>query len=169
MITYRACFNTEIGTLYYLWTGDKKNTRIVALGTGEDRIKGYESFLYNNFNDMTVEDRKLSMLEDIIGRYLNGTDIGMGIKLVFMWGTDFEKLVWRQAAEIPFGSTVSYGELAAMCGHPGAARAVGTVLGKNPVMLVVPCHRVILKDGRLGGFSSGAWLKKKLLALEGSV
>ena len=73
----------------------------------------------------------------------------------------------KETSEIPFGWTCSYGELAVMCGRPGAGRAVGNAMGKNPVMLVVPCHRIIKGDGSLGGFGSSPGLKRVLLANEG--
>jgi methylated-DNA-[protein]-cysteine S-methyltransferase len=70
--------------------------------------------------------------------------------------------------EVPFGETVSYGELAEMAGRPGAARAVGNAMSRNPVPIVVPCHRVVAAGGRIGGYgSSGVSTKRFLLALEG--
>jgi methylated-DNA-[protein]-cysteine S-methyltransferase len=69
--------------------------------------------------------------------------------------------------EVPFGETVSYGELAEMAGHPGAARAVGNAMSRNPVPIVVPCHRVVAAGGRIGGYGpSGVGTKRMLLALE---
>ena len=82
-------------------------------------------------------------------------------------GTDFQKKVWKKMYEIPFGKTKSYGDIAKALKKPGAARAVGTACGKNPVMLAIPCHRVVGTDG-MGGFSGGGIpVKKKLLSLEG--
>jgi methylated-DNA-[protein]-cysteine S-methyltransferase len=70
--------------------------------------------------------------------------------------------------EVPFGETVSYGELAEMAGHPGAARAVGNAMSRNPLPIVVPCHRVVAAGGRIGGYGpSGVGTKRFLLALEG--
>lgn len=81
-------------------------------------------------------------------------------------GTAFQQRAWRAACEIPYGTTVSYGVLARAIGAPGAARAVGGAMGANPVILVVPCHRVIASDGSLGGYGPGLPWKKSLLALE---
>jgi len=83
--------------------------------------------------------------------------------------SSFQRRVLQACRRIPYGRTVSYGELAAAVGSPGAARAVGQALGRNPVPLVVPCHRVVAADGSLGGFSAGVSLKRKLLLLEGSI
>lgn len=82
-------------------------------------------------------------------------------------GTEFQKQVWQALLKIPFGETVSYGDLAKLIGRPKAARAVGRAVGQNPCCVVVPCHRVIAGNGRLGGFSGGLAAKKKLLAIEG--
>jgi len=81
-------------------------------------------------------------------------------------GTEFELAVWRALATLPFGVTTTYGELAAGLGQPGAAQAVGGAAGRNPLAVVIPCHRLLARDG-LGGFSGGLPMKRRLLALEG--
>ena len=82
--------------------------------------------------------------------------------------TPFRRTVFETLrAEVPYGETISYGELAALSGAPGAARAVGSALRSNVLLLVVPCHRVITGDGRLGGFGGRPGIKRRLLALEG--
>jgi methylated-DNA-[protein]-cysteine S-methyltransferase len=81
-------------------------------------------------------------------------------------GTVFQRSVWRQLQEIPYGETISYGELARRVGNPKASRAVGTANGMNPLPIVIPCHRVIAGDGTLGGFGGGLPTKRTLLALE---
>lgn len=80
-------------------------------------------------------------------------------------GTPFCQRVFAELRRVPFGTSVTYGELAARVGEPGAARAVGNAVGKNPLLIFIPCHRVLAKNG-LGGFSSGIEAKKILLALE---
>ena len=81
-------------------------------------------------------------------------------------GTAFQRAVWSELRAIPFGTTRTYGELAARLGRPGAARAVGLAAGANPVPVIVPCHRLLARAG-LGGFSAGVERKRVLLALEG--
>lgn len=81
-------------------------------------------------------------------------------------GTIFQKKVWAELEKIKFGKTLSYGEIAKKIKSPKASRAVGTACGKNPLPLVIPCHRVIANDGSIGGFSAGLATKRKLLALE---
>jgi methylated-DNA-[protein]-cysteine S-methyltransferase len=81
-------------------------------------------------------------------------------------GTPFEQGVWRELQRIPYGETTSYGELAARVGEPSAARAVGRANGRNPIPIIVPCHRVIGADGSLTGFGGGLECKRALLDLE---
>jgi methylated-DNA-[protein]-cysteine S-methyltransferase len=82
-------------------------------------------------------------------------------------GTPFQREVWRALSRIPYGTTISYGELARAIGRPAAVRAVGAANGKNPLPIVVPCHRVIGADGSLTGFGGGLDLKRRLLEIEG--
>ncbi len=81
-------------------------------------------------------------------------------------GTEFQKKVWMQLRQIPYGKTNSYKEVAAKVKNEGASRAVGTANGKNPLSIIVPCHRVISSDGSLGGYAGGLNIKTKLLQLE---
>ena len=81
-------------------------------------------------------------------------------------GTSFQVSVWERLREIPFGETISYGELARRIGQPNAARAVGLANGSNPIPIIVPCHRVIGSNGKLVGYGGGLAIKEKLLALE---
>jgi methylated-DNA-[protein]-cysteine S-methyltransferase len=81
-------------------------------------------------------------------------------------GTEFQLRVWRTLRAIPYGETISYGQLALRMGNPKAARAVGLANGRNPIPIIIPCHRVIGSDGNLTGFGGGLPVKKKLLVLE---
>lgn len=81
-------------------------------------------------------------------------------------GTDFQRKVWTALRAIPYGETVSYGDLARRIGKPGAAIAVGQANGRNPIPIIVPCHRVIGADGKLVGYAGGLEIKKALLRLE---
>lgn len=83
-----------------------------------------------------------------------------------MTGSEFQKNVWSHLVKIPYGKTISYKNLAQNCGNMQASRAVGNANGKNPLCIIVPCHRVIASDGSLGGFSGGLHIKKALLELE---
>ena len=81
-------------------------------------------------------------------------------------GTEFQHKVWEQIARIPFGKTITYSELARRAGRPEAIRAAGAATGRNPLAIIVPCHRVVAKSGALQGFAGGLETKKRLLALE---
>ncbi|HMB72044.1 MAG TPA: methylated-DNA--[protein]-cysteine S-methyltransferase, partial [Gammaproteobacteria bacterium] len=87
---------------------------------------------------------------------------------VVMRGSDFQRRVWAALRKIPPGRTVSYAQLAERIGNPRASRAVGSANGRNPLCIVVPCHRVISADGTLGGFSAGLDVKRWLLRHEGA-
>ena len=82
-------------------------------------------------------------------------------------GTEFQRKAWQAMRKIPFGETISYGDQARKVGKPKAYRAVGSANGKNPIPIIVPCHRVLASDGSLGGYSLGLSMKRRLLALEG--
>lgn len=100
-----------------------------------------------------------------IGDYLAGARRDFDLPLDIA-GTPFQESVWKALRDIPFGSTISYKELAARISNPKAVRAVGTANGRNPVCIIIPCHRVIAADGTLGGYSGGLPNKRRLLAVE---
>jgi methylated-DNA-[protein]-cysteine S-methyltransferase len=81
-------------------------------------------------------------------------------------GTGFQKRVWRAIAGVPYGETISYGELARRAGFPEGARAAGAATGRNPIGIIVPCHRIVGSDGSLTGYAGGLEKKRALLALE---
>ena len=97
--------------------------------------------------------------------YLDGARRAFDLPLDLR-GTDFQRSVWEAVRRIPYGQTRTYGEIATAAGRPGAARAAGAAVGRNPVWLAVPCHRVVGKDGALTGYAGGLARKEFLLALE---
>ncbi|MGV8168676.1 MAG: methylated-DNA--[protein]-cysteine S-methyltransferase [Candidatus Nanoarchaeia archaeon] len=99
-----------------------------------------------------------------INEYISGKRKKFDVKLKFS-GTHFQEKVWKEMQKIPYGKTLSYGELAARIGKPKAYRAVANACGKNPLPIIIPCHRVVASDG-LGGYSAGIEIKKKLLLIE---
>lgn len=102
----------------------------------------------------------------LIESYLEGKNQNLQFRLHFKRGTSFQHKVWKTLQKIPFGETRSYQWVAKKMGKPKACRAVGTACGTNPIPLIIPCHRVITSDQKLGGFSSGLPWKKRLLSLE---
>jgi methylated-DNA-[protein]-cysteine S-methyltransferase len=97
--------------------------------------------------------------------YLKGTQQTFSLAL-HSPGTAFQREVWRQIGLIPFGQTISYSDLAQRAGAPRAIRAAGTATGRNPLSIIVPCHRVVGKHGSLGGYAGGLERKRRLLAVE---
>lgn len=116
-----------------------------------------------------VDDSSLlKKLEVQLAAYFNGKLKTFDLPIVFS-GTDFQKSVWKQLCHIPYGHTINYGSIAAKLGKPDASRAVGHANGSNPISIVVPCHRVIGKNGDLVGYGGKLWRKKWLLEHEGAL
>ena len=113
------------------------------------------------------DQRAVSGVLEQLDSYFSGNVTRFSIPLDLRVPTDFTDRVLRNASRIPFGQTMSYGEIAKRVDSPRASRAVGAALGRNPIPIVVPCHRVIASDGRIGGFTGGLAIKKALLRLEG--
>lgn len=84
-------------------------------------------------------------------------------------GSGFQQRIWHEIARVPYGRTISYGELARRAGAPGRARAAGAATGRNPVGVVIPCHRIVGADGGLAGYAGGLERKRRLLELEGAL
>jgi methylated-DNA-[protein]-cysteine S-methyltransferase len=125
----------------------------------------------------TAARAHLATLEREVSQHLAGTGEAFSVPVVLEGVGDWDRRVLEGVRTIPYGATASYGEVARRIGSPGAARAVGGAVGRNPVGLLVPCHRVIAGDGTLGGYG-GSWfgsrtellaLKRALLAVEGVV
>ena len=116
-----------------------------------------------------VPFKKGSAPKDLVNdlhSYFSGKIIDFQQKVEFLSGTDFEKKVWSVLRRIPCGDTRTYKWVAETAGNTSAVRAVGQALSKNPVPIVIPCHRVIESDGSIGGYSSGVDIKRRLLEME---
>ncbi|RLB94186.1 MAG: cysteine methyltransferase [Deltaproteobacteria bacterium] len=124
---------------------------------GKTRIEPGKDWIYK-------EDLFLEAM-DQLGAYFKGERTLFDLELNVQ-GTDFQKRVWKELVKIPYGETISYGQLAQRIGNPKASRAVGMANGKNPISIIVPCHRVIGKNGSLTGFGGGLETKRTLLDLE---
>lgn len=118
-------------------------------------------------NDGHAQDKEaFESLKSGLISFLKGERINFNEELDMSSATEFQRRVWEETRKIPYGRTISYSELAEKIGKPKAVRAVGSALGANPFPMVVPCHRVISKDGSLGGFSGGIERKAQLLTIE---
>jgi len=113
------------------------------------------------------EEAFSGVLDQLIA-YFEGRSVAFEVDLA-LEGTPFQLTVWKALREIPYGETISYGELARRLGNPAAVRAVGLANGKNPVSVIVPCHRVIGANGSLTGYGGGLENKRLLLDLESRV
>ncbi len=120
----------------------------------------------NALGKSTVQERILNKAVKQLGEYFAGRRKRFELVLDLA-GTPFQQQVWRQLLKIPFGKTVAYNGIAKKIKRPKAVRAVGSANGKNPLCIIIPCHRVIAADGSIGGYSGGIGIKKRLLELEG--
>ena len=121
--------------------------------------------LVKNLNPSRFQEKVIIDAVKQLEEYFAGQRREFSIALKFS-GTPFQKNVWKELSQIPFGKTVSYKYIAQKIKNPKAVRAVGTANGKNPFCIVIPCHRVIAADGSIGGYSGGLGIKNRLLRLE---
>jgi methylated-DNA-[protein]-cysteine S-methyltransferase len=117
--------------------------------------------------DLVENDNLFTPLYIMLDLYFRRKPVEFDLSLDFLDGTSFQKIVWKQLQEIPYGKVVTYGDIARMIGRPKAFRAVGHASGANPIPIVVPCHRVIAAGNKIGGYSAGLDIKRALLELEG--
>ncbi|WP_036072267.1 methylated-DNA--[protein]-cysteine S-methyltransferase [Listeria rocourtiae] len=115
--------------------------------------------------ELMADVAKVRPYADGIEAYLTGVQRDFGLP-VDISGTPFQEAVWQALLAIPYGETRTYSEIANLIGKPKAVRAVGTAVGANPVLMVVPCHRVIGKNGKITGYRGGIAMKERLLQLE---
>ncbi len=159
---YTTTLRTAIGPLTLRARAPRKSERGVVL-TGlffSNDARGASTSLVK-------DDALMSPLRRELEEYLAGERKRFELALDFDEGTPFQQRVWRTLGTIPFGRTWSYAQLAEAIDRPAAIRAVGAANGRNPIAIVLPCHRVIGADGRLVGFGGGLPMKASLLALEG--
>ena len=145
------------------------NTKIGKIGIEENgRAITRLDFINKDVQKEIIEENETALLKEAIkqlNEYLDGKRIFFDLPLDPK-GTEFQKKVWNALKEIPFGETRSYGEIAKIIGNEKASRAVGMANNKNPIAIIVPCHRVIGANGKLVGYAGGLDIKEKLLNLE---
>jgi methylated-DNA-[protein]-cysteine S-methyltransferase len=143
---------------------------LVALNFGVCEEAFIDSILSRFGENIRKSPRRTALYTSRIEAYLRGERTTLDLSVDLDALTQFQRQVLEATAQVPRGSVATYGEIAQRIGSPKAARAVGQALGRNPVPIVIPCHRVIAADGSLGGYSGGGGLRSKaaLLQLEGA-
>lgn len=126
---------------------------------------GKSSTTHSSTPKDTSAQRVLATTSKQLAEYFSGKRTTFSVPLDLR-GTEFQIESWKALGRIPYGKTISYGEQAQSIGNPKACRAVGSANGKNPIPIIVPCHRVVSADGSLGGYALGLKMKKQLLHLE---
>ena len=152
---YKTYYQSEIGWLEIIGT--------------EDAVKAVEFIEPEEKEESSAEPP--AAIADCVAQldeYFKGKRQEFSLKLE-PEGTEFQKAVWRQLLEVPFGKTVSYLDIAKALGNEKAVRAVGAANGQNPIVIIVPCHRIIGSNGKLTGYGGGLWRKEWLLNHEGVV
>jgi methylated-DNA-[protein]-cysteine S-methyltransferase len=157
-MTLYTLFDSPIGEL--LAVGDGVSLTELHMQGGRTRASIDPSWVR--------DDAAFAEVRDQLDQYFAGRRSSFDVPLA-MAGGPFERRVWDELLTIPYGQTASYGEIADRIGSPGAARAVGLANGRNPIAVIVPCHRVIGADGSLTGYGGGLERKRLLLDLEAGV
>lgn len=157
MTRYYTRFMTPLCEI--ILAGDEQGLSHLHMQTGEGK-RVFEIDPRWVRNDVFFDDVRVQVEE-----FMTGQRTAFNVKLNPQ-GTDFQKRVWAELCRIPCGETRSYKDVAVALGNENASRAVGTANGKNPVPLIIPCHRVIAFNGSLAGFAHGVNIKQKLLELE---
>ena len=154
---------TPVGLLFVGTT----NQGVCDVTFGRFSVRRYRERLLRRSPEVWQDDAGLGTVGAELRAYFAGELTRFSLAVDLRQVTSFTARVLRETREIRFGQVMSYGEIAARIGSPGASRAVGGALGRNPVPIIIPCHRVIAQGGRLGGFTGGLPTKRVLLGLEG--
>ncbi len=156
-----TCFKSPFG-----WVGVAKSPRgISRVVFGKSNEADVEDSLLSG-TKATKSTEGLSEVVNLLQRYFSGKPVEFDLNLDLRAGTEFQQSVWRATYRIPYGEVRSYGWIAREIGKPLATRAVGSAEGANPLPIIIPCHRVLRSDGKLGGYSAGLHWKPKLLDQE---
>lgn len=147
--SFYEIFDSPVGILYLIFSGKK------LTGIRFDKPS----------NIPLKPSSKHAIHRELREYFNNGLDV-FSQEVHFTAGTDFDHKVWLALKEVPFGETRTYKWLAEKIGNPNASRAVGQSLSRNPVPIILPCHRIIESDGSIGGFSAGLAIKRRLLDME---
>jgi O-6-methylguanine DNA methyltransferase len=158
-----AFLESQFGTVILI----TRDEHLSELDISQDSATNLRAGLHKRYPDALESPDHFQTLSSELLSYFRGDRIDFTISIDLSGTTAFTTKVLMEVRAIPYGSTKSYGAIAESLGYHGGARAVGQAVGRNPLPLIIPCHRVIQGNGYLGGFSMGLELKEKLLYLEG--
>ena len=154
---YKSELHSLIGNLYLFF--NKKELLNISINTYNNK------WINHFFPDTIIKKSYDNIFLTQLKEYFYGLRKEFDLPIMLL-GSKFQKDVWKSVSKIPFGDTISYKEVAQNINRKSAQRAVGNALSKNPLLIIIPCHRVIKSNGNLGGFSAGVDVKKKLLSFE---
>ncbi len=158
-----STIETPLGTVWF--AAGEKGLKFLLLRYFDDRRVAQELRKAKGAK-LSRDDKALRHLSAQLKRYFDGDKVRFDVDVDLSTGTPFQQSVWKAVKKVPYGRLVSYKKIAGDVGNRRAARAVGNALAANPIPIVIPCHRVIRRDGGLGGFTGGIRWKKKLIELE---
>jgi methylated-DNA-[protein]-cysteine S-methyltransferase len=158
-----AIFDSWFGTISVV----KRDDRIICLDLSENDIYQEHREILKRFPTAVENDQPFKRIRTLLHRYLKGQQVDFDVEIDISDLPEFTRKVLEELRRIPYGETRSYSEIGALSGCPKGSRAVGQALKRNPIPIIIPCHRVVRHDGSLGGFSLGEKIKKRLLFLEG--
>ena len=160
---FYTSLESPIGNLYLALTD--KGVCLLCIDRSEEKF--LQELTASGIKTLRRDDLKGGFIKRELESYFARELRRFQTPIDLLWGTPFERRVWQELSRIPYGETRSYREVAESVGVPRGYRAVGRAVGKNPIGIIIPCHRVMLSDGGLGGFGAGVDVKRYLLNLEG--
>jgi methylated-DNA-[protein]-cysteine S-methyltransferase len=165
---YSTSIPSPFGTLSIVWRETSEGPKVRRLLLPDERIPADEVMQTTHTNIGSVSNPVVRSLAERIQSFLKGEAVQFQVSLADLGEcSEFQRRVLLAEYGIPRGWVSTYGRIAMRLGSPGAARAVGTALSRNPFPIIIPCHRAIRSDGHLGGFRGGLKMKRALLELEG--
>lgn len=156
---YYDIFTSPVGNLCLVVTDFKVHALLWDCDLSEEIKQKLKQNRYSKDHTLITETKQQ------LTEYFEGKREKFSVP-VCLQGTEFQQKTWKSLQSIPFGKTISYGQQAKLLGNVNKVRAVGTANGKNPISIIIPCHRVIGKDGSLTGYAGGVSIKEKLLMIE---
>jgi methylated-DNA-[protein]-cysteine S-methyltransferase len=161
--TYYTFFESSIGTISVI----SRNEKIMSLDIRRENAYEAKKRLSVSYPEAIESEKSFKKIKLLLDRYLKGEKVDFDVNIDISRESPFTRKVLGELRKIPYGKLRSYLWIGKKLGYPMAARAVGQAVKKNPIPIIIPCHRVIRDDGSLGGFSLGIEIKKRLLMLEG--